>query len=84
MKITVTQKHIEEGQRVLCYYGPIALAIRECTGNKAQVATDEARFGDGKVVALPQKAVRFIARFDAHCKVHPFTFDLPIERKAKP
>ena len=90
MKITVTQKHIENGRRLSPSLCPIARAIRDHYGrvgdNKfvANIGTQVASLWDlsesgnpsRQVYALPVEAKEFSMQFDRGCDVQPFEFEL--------
>lgn len=85
MKVTVTQRHIDEGRKNIISLGvapraawcPIALAVRELTNKKYDViaSTYYIRIGDDRY-HTPTKAHMFMIDFDRGNPVKPFEFEL--------
>lgn len=81
MKITVTEEHIQKGERRSCGRCPIAQAIHESTGVAMEVGIASAWPANGpyKCIDLPREAQVFIDRFDRGSRVRPFTFEFPVD-----
>ncbi|QDK02062.1 hypothetical protein SEA_GIBBLES_105 [Gordonia phage Gibbles] len=79
MRVTVTQKHIDDGTKANCKLCPIAQAITN-KGYKARVYHELVdligKDGVNATYKLPKKATRFIIDFDEGNKVKPFTFEM--------
>lgn len=78
-KINVTSNHIKRGKPENCESCPIALAVREqLHWSKAETyVSDNIGSVDRHVhYRLPEKAKRFMDRFDNALSVKPFTFNL--------
>ena len=82
MLISVTQDHIDGARRLLqtthpmarnCVC-PVALAVREATGEEWRIMTSLASLTAGRWTRLSRSARRWIARFDNWKAVEPFTF----------
>jgi hypothetical protein len=81
MKIEVTREDIRHGEPLDPRCCPIAIAVRRLTAadrvsvNGATVKVWKA--GDYRCERLPERALRFMDRFDEGTRVRVFTFDLP-------
>lgn len=80
MKVTVEQKHIDNGVRKDCRCCPIALAIKKDFPNSVvDVHHDKVYvWANNEMYKLPPEARHFIARYDHHVKVEPFTFEMEL------
>lgn len=94
MKVTVTQKHIDEGIPCRASSCPIALALKEQGYSEVFVGTDHVSFYDGLYggrsnLLLPEKAEAFVKKVDARKGTvrywlnklfppKPFTFELNV------
>lgn len=77
MKIKVTRKHIEQGERLETRSCPIALAFKDLGWGSVQVYTLKVyKKKKGKKYLLPSSAIKFITKFDEGKTVRPFTFEL--------
>ena len=83
MKIEVTQKDIDKGLKLTCYYCPIALAFKRKVKSEIRcsvaVKTKKVHYFYGKSWVsydLPKEATKFIQRFDNDEPVKPFTFEI--------
>ena len=82
MTVTVTQDHIDRGERQGGASCPIALAITRRMSQWTQVDVGETMCtfvlpsGERDASFLPEEASQFIARFDEGEPVEPFTFTL--------
>lgn len=82
MKITVnvTQKHIDEGQRMRCTSCPIALALNEQHPRPGVWSVNglvaAVRGNSWESYALPLLALDFICSFDVGAPVKPLTLEL--------
>ena len=86
MKVTITQEHIERGQRNSAGSCPIALALREAEAQSGSWSVNEetAQFlaieSDGLLVAyqyvLSPEAQAFVSSFDAGRPVAPFEAEI--------
>jgi hypothetical protein len=90
LKVSVTDRDIEDGARVCVSRCPIATAIKRAHGNRdAQVAVITTRatirenYNQNKGIwltvknyTLPPEAQEFIADFDAAHPVQPFEFEV--------
>ena len=87
MRIQVTQKHIDEGERCDCIRCPVALAINECLprGLYSVLNVWTAQIlHRGKpmmsvVCDLPARVESVTSDFDSGRPVSPFSFELPID-----
>lgn len=78
MKITVTQEHIDKGDRCRASSCPLALALRETTGQPWIVSSMSAGTEYGHCRPLPQEARHFVVNYDHGALVKPFAFDFDI------
>lgn len=83
MKVTVTQKHIDDGEVCNCTSCPIALALRD-EGVQAPIvdARTTSFFrnnGSWCKYYLPPEARSFIHKFDNGIKVEPIEFELSLD-----
>lgn len=80
MKISVEQKHINQGEQEHCERCPIALAIFDSV--EACFVSVESFFVhiDSESFDLPDNAIDFIESYDDGEPVSPFEFELPIEQ----
>lgn len=77
--IRVTAEHIAAGRRFHRCECPIALAIKECTGEPWIVYHSRIdRIFGSLILALPDVARKFIADFDGGRPVQPIEFTLPL------
>lgn len=80
LEVTVTQTHIDRGDRGKCGTCPVALALKshyaEVSVSSCHAYTRTDRNADWTVTRLPHDACRFIQNFDADRAVLPFTFTL--------
>jgi hypothetical protein len=81
MLIEVKQKHIRKGVRGNMCNCPIALAVEEVTGTRAEVACSIAVWpangeGENSVYRVTRSCDRFMEKFDNGKKVKPFKFRL--------
>ena len=80
MKISVKAKHIKAGKvgRTTCC--PIALALRErgfvCAVSRSKIIVKGT--GPKGIHDSPCSVDKFIARFDTHRPVKPFTFEIDL------
>lgn len=89
VKIHVTQKDIDQGLCMHCRECPIALAAHRALGRIVQVTRHRLAISTTPVpdlellppvdrrwvyAPMPDEAVAFIAAFDTHRRVKPFTF----------
>lgn len=86
MNIHVTAQHIMNGQRADCRRCPVALALKDATGQRYAVSTRTYRsINDlAKNEDLPAKARDWIEAFDSGHKVKPFTFNIPKRKEPTP
>lgn len=77
MKIEVTKRDIQKGERGSCRWCPVARAVARATNYKklVLVASDHVDIND-KDFNLPLRVQRFIACFDMGDDVKPFSFNL--------
>lgn len=80
MKISVTEKHIQNGCKHSCGGCPIALALRDSGHLQAQVGVQSwwVHPSSIDIVALPEEAVQFIEHFDLGLSVAPFEFETEV------
>jgi hypothetical protein len=84
MKISVTQKHIDEGIRHDPCMCPIALAGSEAfkrtviVGLNMLLPSYSIEAGAWDVLTLPAKAMKFMANFDDGLSVQPFEFEVDV------
>ena len=78
MKIEVTAAHIEQGIAFSCENCPVALALREATGDRWSADTAVLIRDDGAMNVTPDAVARFIGDFDHFHTVEPFSFNLEI------
>ena len=84
MTVTVTQDHIDHGERQSGASCPIARAITRRMPQWTQVDVGETMFtffpasGERDEAFLPEEACQFIARFDEGKPVEPFAFTLDL------
>ena len=84
MKVTVTQHHINIGQRLVPNMCPIALAIRDVCPNWHLITVSPEDVNvfvhrmDCVYISydLPQKARNFVNSFDQKMPVQPFSFEM--------
>lgn len=80
MKITVTQQHIDEGQRGSTTRDPIAFAMADAGLEHPHAGVTYLSWwhkGQSKLqVLIPDKVYDFMADFDNGRPVRPFTFEL--------
>lgn len=76
MRISVTKKHIRNGEPSMPDLCPVALALGEALGETVYVVGDLYRREDGPYVELPKKVQNFVTAFDSGVKVQPFTFSI--------
>lgn len=88
MKIRVTRKHIENGEREMTAYCPVALAMVSAGfkgvgvhNDHVEVITKGGRYPTVEYYELPKKVQRFVLDYDMERPVKPFTFSLPVEGK---
>jgi hypothetical protein len=79
MKISVTQKHIDEGNVGDCAACPIALALARAFETRDVYAGTYSLCVENKCFSTPEVARNFMGDFDAGGPVSPFSFDLPLE-----
>jgi hypothetical protein len=80
-KITVTALDIKMGTWRCAYHCPVAMAIKRRFLDQ-RVIVSRTEIGVGmEHVSLPNKAIRFIERFDAGKTVKPFSFVLKLKKK---
>lgn len=80
MIVHITEAMIRQGRIMACAGCPVALALRQATGQVWIVCEEEAEaWGADEVIGLPAEATRFIRRFDAGFPVHPFEFEIDLE-----
>ena len=84
-KISVSQKHIDDGIRGLCKYCPVALAIEEALAGKYQqvnVTNYNLWIDNGDIIpiyiGLPESVQAFICDYDKDSPVEPFSFEINI------
>jgi hypothetical protein len=85
MKFNVTKTDIRKGEDGNGHNCPVARSIRRKLGLRSQ---DVAVTGleveiKGREYVAPQAVDDFVNRFDGHYGVKPFSFVLPIKRRAK-
>lgn len=82
LKISVTERHIENGEKDSCFNCPIALAAREVfpahslpevTLNFLWIKLEDRT---ERYFTLPEEAKEFVIGFDTGKEVKPFTFTL--------
>jgi hypothetical protein len=78
MKIFVTKKDIQNGEKLSFTNCPIALSLKRRKVyfeeiNKGAIITDES-----EEIPLPKKALNFINNFDSGNRVKPFAFKVKI------
>lgn len=79
MTINVTQEHIKQGCRVNCAKCPVALALKERTGDLWLVGGSYIRRnGHNDLIELPAVVTQWILDFDDGIEVQPFSFELEI------
>lgn len=77
--INVTQDDIDNGVPDRAHLCPIAKAVNRDTGGRfVSVGSKTILTVPGDHQLLPDKAVRFIRRFDNRRRVKPFTFELDL------
>ena len=84
MDVKVTQKHIDESRKIFkknpratrACYCPIALALKELTGEGDVTVGLGSAFIKNKHYTLPEKAVDFIQKFDEKTPIEPIKFTL--------
>ena len=83
MKITVTQKHIDEGVQKSCHHCAVAKAVDEAinaTGPYESYVGAVSIFWwigeDSYRMKIPIHIKEWMTRFDSKLKVAPFTFEL--------
>lgn len=80
MKVTVTQEHIDNGERYSPHSCPIALAVGEDTSWINRVSVGPGSFAIQHVFSeeryfLPKEAMQFVKQFDSGKHVEPITFE---------
>lgn len=76
IKVSVTMAHILVGRRANCINCPVALAMRDATGeNRTRAYNYHALVGD-VYYRLPERAKRWISKFDEGGEIKPFNFYL--------
>lgn len=78
MKIRVEQKHIDLAKRYPDGPCPIARAMLDQTGLEYWVQATYVTREDAGIIPLPISARGFVASFDTHGTVKPFSFHLPV------
>lgn len=80
MKVEVTQRHIDNGNRCDCWDCPIAKALSETLSGHVAVGSRDVNLPgiSGSDVPLPPEAIAFIKAYDAGQQVQPFSFELPL------
>ena len=79
MKITVTQQHIDNGDRGSCTHDPIALAMKDAGLEKAWSGVFGLSWRQNHkdyFVQTPKSVVEFMVAFDNKQPVEPFEFSL--------
>ena len=79
MKITVTQQHIDSGQRGSCTGDPVSLAMRAAGLVKPWASPDHLAWRvDFKdyFMKTPENVVQFMRDFDNKVPVEPFEFEV--------
>ena len=80
IEVRVTQDHIDQGQKRICSFCPVALAIRDILGKRrmrvVKVGGMTVTVGDNDAWSFSPAIQRFIARFDNGETVKPFKFYL--------
>lgn len=76
MKVSVTQKDIDEGTKRNCRKCPIAKALQRIIPNKDIIVEGSIIWIDNKVFLAPTKADAFVKAFDKGEKVKPISFVL--------
>lgn len=79
MKISVTQKHINEGRKNLNNNNcPLALAFQDSGLPVGGLHVYWDRALVSKVVTYPPEVIRFLAALKANEAVEPFTFEVDV------
>lgn len=79
MLVSVTRKHIKNGNPISPSSCPIALALREtCETEQTIRVYNQVEIG-GREYYLPRSVLRFINRFDNEKSVKPFRFKFDYE-----
>jgi hypothetical protein len=78
MKITVTQKHIDEGQRGSSTRDPVCFAMTDAGLKRPYAGVTYLSWADG-FAKVPEEVYGFMLDFDNGRPVLPFTFDLESE-----
>lgn len=80
MVIKVTKEHIRRGVKGKTDRCPLALAIREATGNREAWVDNYKGGAKGRVFLLNEKARKFVRKFDNYWffRPRPVTLELPI------
>jgi hypothetical protein len=82
VKISVTQEHIDKGERWSFHSCPLALAVTEASGNLAGVGTESIYPNWDKIgltkITMPAEVANFRSRFDESSPVEPFEFEISI------
>lgn len=83
MIIQVTDADIRIGSRVLCGWGPLAIAIRRAIGmtRKVEVGLSDVLI-DGRPHTLPGIAIAFQREFDTRQPVQPIEFEFDYKETA--
>lgn len=77
MIVNVKQEHIDDGEREDIERCPIALALREQTGDCWTVGPQGCEIEDADIfLRLPLIAQQFVKDFDTGNSVTPFSFEL--------
>lgn len=80
MTVSVTQEHIDRGERRSDTGCPVGLALREATGRSWSVSAMRLMDAErGKIYPASLSVALFVARFDAAREARPFEFRLPGE-----
>ena len=85
MKFNVTQRDINSGATSSPTNCPVARSLRRALGlkeNQVSVTGEEISIKSKDYLA-PQSVTDFVAIFDARFDVEPFSFSLPIRKRAK-
>lgn len=80
MKVTVTQEHINDGERYSPHSCPIALALGDNVSWINRVSVGPSSFSIQHVFSeeryfLPKEAMLFVKQFDSGKTVEPITFE---------
>lgn len=78
MTIEVKAKHIQNGRKFECDRCPVALAVKEASGDMAARATLDFLEFNKRTYTIPEKVREWIMDFDGEEKVQPFTFEIDL------